>query len=378
MSEKVLFVDDETFVLESFRRNLRKFVKMETANSGEKGLELIATQGPFAVVVSDLRMPGMNGVQFLSRVKELSPETTRILLTGQADLEDAIAVINEGQIFRFLTKPCGPESLKAAITDGIEQYRLKQAEKQLLEQTLRGTIKLLVEILSSVNPEAFSRSVRIQKLTKGIANRLNYEKMWQAEVTALLSHIGCVTVPGYIVKKKYEGEELTEVEERMFYQHMQIGHKLLQHIPRLEEVAKAIIYQEKQFDGGGLPEDNVRGKQIPFLARVLKVASDYSAYLEKTGNPEKALEEIRAHKEWYDPEILAALEAEVLQVWEGFVVKSIPPDKVEVGMVLADNVYTKMGTLLIPKGHEISEVLKIRILNFAETDNLKGPIKVLA
>jgi DNA-binding NtrC family response regulator len=114
-----------------------------TATSGKAGLERLSSDGPFAVVVSDMRMPEMNGAAFLAQVRERAPDTVRVLLTGQADLDSAIAAVNEGQIFRFLTKPCAPEMLISSLRAAEEQHRLITAERVLLEQTLHGAVKAL-------------------------------------------------------------------------------------------------------------------------------------------------------------------------------------------------------------------------------------------
>jgi DNA-binding NtrC family response regulator len=138
MSDRILFVDDEPAVLDGYCRLLHKEFSMLTAVGGAAGLELIegAKTDPFAIVVSDMRMPGMDGVQFLSRVRALSPDTVRIALTGQADMQTAADCVNEGSIFRFLTKPCQKDVLGRALTSGLVQYRLVLAEKELLEKTL--------------------------------------------------------------------------------------------------------------------------------------------------------------------------------------------------------------------------------------------------
>jgi len=148
MAEKVLFVDDEPPVLEGYQRLLRREFEVETAVGGEQGLTSIQGRGPYALVVSDMRMPGMDGVQFLSRVKQLAPDTVRMVLTGQADMTAAMNAVNEGNIFRFLTKPCDKETLSKAITTGFVQYRLVMAEKVLLENTLMGSIKVPRSIIA--------------------------------------------------------------------------------------------------------------------------------------------------------------------------------------------------------------------------------------
>ncbi len=123
MDERILFVDDDTNILDGYKRQLRKQFLIETAEGAEKGLDAVKNRGPFAVIVSDLKMPGMDGNNFLSQIKKISPETTRILLTGYADLTSAMSAINNGNIFRLLTKPCDKKDLVLALEDGIEHYR---------------------------------------------------------------------------------------------------------------------------------------------------------------------------------------------------------------------------------------------------------------
>ena len=159
-AEKILLVDDDSNILEGYRRGLIREFLLETALGGEQALTLAAENGPYAVVVSDMRMPGMDGIQLLSRIKALSPDTIRVMLTGNTDTETAINAINEGSIFRFLNKPCSKEVMAKTITAALMQYRLVTAEKHLLEQTLSGSLQVLTEVLSLINPAAFSRAER--------------------------------------------------------------------------------------------------------------------------------------------------------------------------------------------------------------------------
>jgi len=132
--EKVLFVDDEPAALDGYRRVLFHDFALTTAVGGEEGLAAIRDNGPFAIVISDMRMPGMNGAEFLAAVRQTAPGTVRMLLTGHADLDAAIEAVNKGHIFRFLSKPCKKEVLVQAISDGIAQYRATEAEKQLVKK----------------------------------------------------------------------------------------------------------------------------------------------------------------------------------------------------------------------------------------------------
>jgi response regulator RpfG family c-di-GMP phosphodiesterase len=158
---------------------------------------------PYSVVVSDQRMPRMDGVTFLANIRGIAPATVRVLLTGQADMESAIAAINEGNIFRFLTKPCPTTVMLKALSDCIEQHRLILAEKVLLEQTLRGSIKALIDILCLANPIAFGRATRVRRSVEQLLTCFEIRERWPVEVAAMLSQIGCVTLPPATVEKLY-------------------------------------------------------------------------------------------------------------------------------------------------------------------------------
>ncbi len=177
MAEKILLVDDDHNILDGYRRSLSRDFLIETALGGEQALQLVAEKGPYAVVVSDMRMPGIDGIQLLSEIKTLSPDTVRVMLTGNADMTTAIDAINEGSIFRFLNKPCSKETMGKTLTAAVMQYRLVVAEKQLLEQTLSGTIQVLTEVLSLVNPAAFSRAERARRYIHHVVTSMSAQRL---------------------------------------------------------------------------------------------------------------------------------------------------------------------------------------------------------
>ncbi|MHC4294332.1 MAG: HD domain-containing phosphohydrolase, partial [Planctomycetota bacterium] len=247
MSEKVLYVDDDPNILAAYKRILRNQFHVETALGGAEGLELITTKGPFAVIIADMRMPGMNGVELLTKVEQIAPDTVRMMLTGNADLQTSMDAVNEGHIFRFLTKPCPKETLVKSVTAAVEQYRLIVAERQLLEETLNGSITVMTDVLSLVNPTAFGRAARIRRYVKHIARQLGLHDTWKFEVAAMLSQIGCITLPPETLEKIFAGQELSGEEESMFASHPDVGGRLIVHIPRLEPIAHMIARQQEPF-----------------------------------------------------------------------------------------------------------------------------------
>ncbi|KHE91904.1 MAG: response regulator [Candidatus Scalindua rubra] len=377
MDEKILFVDDDSNILAAHRRQFHKKFNVVTVDSGNKGIDVLKGPEPVAVVVSDYRMPEMDGVQFLSTVRQITPDTVRILLTGQADMQASIDAINEGNIFRFLSKPCSMEVLMKTLDAAIGQYRLITAERELLDKTLRGSIRVVSEILSMVSPVAFSCSSRISSLAKKLATRLKVENMWEVELATMLSQIGCVTIPGETLERKYQGKHLSIDENKMFMDHPNIGKNLLIKIPRLKGIAEAIAYQEKQFDGGGTPLGDRNGTDIPLISRILKVVLDFDLMVTRGETKSQAIAKMRSHMQWYDPDVFKELESEIINKEEGFVEQKIMLKELMPGMVLAEDVKTEKGMLLLQKGHEITDTLRTRILNIGSVNPIIEPITIV-
>jgi len=376
MTDKILFVDDDSNLLASYQRQLRKQFSIDTSLGPKEGLAKIDGSTPYALVVSDLRMPEMDGIQFLSRVREVTPDTVRIMLTGYADVQNAIEAVNEGNIFRFLTKPCPPDTLVKALTAGIGQYRLIKGEKELLEKTLRGSIKILTEVLSLVNPEAFGRSSRIERYVRGIGMQLGGSDLWRLETTAMLSQIGCVVLPEDTLKKLYQGQTPTVEEAQLLDMHPDIARGLLANIPRMQEISESIAYQGKHFDGSGMPPDSRRGKDIPLGARILKVVLDFDMLETRGDTKSEAVMGLRHREGWYDPAILDSLEA-VIRIETGYEVREVTLVGLMEKMILDQDVCTEKGMLLITKGHEVSQTLIQRLRTFARASAIKEPIRVL-
>lgn len=385
MAEKILFVDDDENVLMGYRRQLHKQFAVDTALGGEHGLSMIASQGPYAVIVADMRMPGMDGILFLSKVKEKYPDSVRIMLTGNADQQTAINAINEGNIFRFLTKPCPQETMVKTLNAGIAQYRLVMAEKELLEQTLKGCVKVLTDVLTLVNPTAFGKASRVQRLVQAICNELKVGNSWQTEVAAMLSQLGCIAISEDILKKIYRGERLAAEELQSFQAHPRIGSSLVSAIPRMKEVAEIIAYQDRPFDGSGMPQrwidesgvphDFKTGDDIPLGARILKLALDFDALTTGGMTNAKAYETIYCRTRRYGEAIVNALE-KLISIDEGYEVRFVRANELGRNMVLAEDLKNNTGALLASTGCEVTPLLRIRLFNLVQSKEVREPIKV--
>jgi response regulator RpfG family c-di-GMP phosphodiesterase len=376
MKPRILFVDDDPNILAAFSRQLRARFDIDTALGGEEGLSAVDSRGPYAVIVADMRMPGMDGIQFLSRAKQSAPDSVRIMLTGHSDGQTAIDAINQGNIFRFLTKPCAHSQLVAILNDSVRQYRLIMAEKELLEETLKSSIRVLTDLLSIVNPSAFGRASRVRCLVRDLATVLKVDEPWQMEVGAMLSQVGCVTVPEETLAKVYHGEALSTEELHMFQAHPKMGGELIRNIPRLEVTSEIIAYQEKHFDGAGMPGDDRTGHQIPLGARILKIALDFDTLTSAGRSCAEAYSIMRTREGWYDPSVLEALTS-IVDLKSTQEISFVNVEDLTANMTLGDDVKTASGMLLISKGQEATPSIKMRLLNYKRMRGIKEPIKVI-
>jgi response regulator RpfG family c-di-GMP phosphodiesterase len=381
MSAKILLVDDDANLLASCERNLRRHFQIDTAEGADVGLAKLAERGPYAVVVADRQMPGMDGIAFLAEVKQRHPDAIRIMLTGNADLEGAIRVVNEGNIFRFLTKPCPPEVLTRALKDAQSQYRLVTAEKELLNKTLNGSIRLLTEILSMAETQSFGRAQMLRDAIAGVTARLHVDNAWEIHLAVMLASIGYVTIPPETVVRSRSGQPLSEVEEQMLARLPETAARLLANIPRLEGVARIVRYQHKHFDGSGFPADPVAGEAIPLGSRLFKILLDMLEFQSKGMTQRKALEKLQTRPGWYDSALLAAVQA----CNEGGLAGTVEAPRLSrsaqfaelaPGMVLRSNVETRDGTLVLSVGHQLTEMTLEKLRNFARVVGIKEPIQV--
>ncbi|HEB51010.1 MAG TPA: response regulator [Desulfobulbus sp.] len=373
MTDKILFVDDEQNVLQSMRRQLRKRFPLQTALSGDEALQILKREGPFAVIVSDMRMPGMNGVELLARVRNLYPDTVRIMLTGNADQETAIKAVNSGQIFRFLTKPCSTAVLVPALALAQRQYRLVTAERELLQETLKGAVSVLSELLGQAKPTVFSAGLRIRDLASRLATAMDMPNIWQIEVAALLVQIGCIALPTDIINKKYAGLELDSEEEKMWSGYPETGARLLESIPRLENVTKMIRWQQVPFN----ELDELAGSEFEEVltgAQILKVAIDFDLETYKGNSPGTSIDRLRRRTGMYNPAVLDALAS--IRFEEQSRTVCLTVDDIAVGMIAEEDITARNGALILPRGQEITWSVLQGLYNFNRQVGIVEPIRV--
>jgi CheY-like chemotaxis protein len=382
----VLCVDDEPAVLDSLRRQLYAEFAVVGAESGPEALVRLAEGPSFAVLMTDMRMPGMDGAAVLARALDMRPDTVRILLTGQADVDDAIAAVNDGNVFRFLIKPCPRPVLVKALEDAVEQHRAVTAERELVEHTLRGSVAALFEVLSLANPMAFARAARIRGIVLQLIEAARPPDAWRIEIAAMLSQIGTVVLAPETVVKLDAGLPLSAEERAQVDLLPRHAESLLASIPRLDDVRQMIRDQNVRYDQQkraappGHAPGLARGTRADVTtgAQMLRIAADLEVVEAGGVHRRVALGVLGRRQGAYDPDLLDALlrtagtetaDPDVLQLLSG---------ELEAGMTLARDVTDTAGRLLVGRGYQVTDSFIERIHNWRATTVVNEPIYVLA
>ena len=347
---KILCVDDEPRVLQALNRHLREHFEVFTAASGAAGVDIVTRERDLAVVVSDMRMPEMDGATFLRHTRLLQPTAVRVLLTGQADIAAAIKAINEGQIFRFVTKPCPPDQLQTVMDEAIRQYELVIAERVLLQRTVVGSIKAMTDIMSLVNPAVVGRAVRLRRRVSALANELQLEDRWQVEAAALLSYLGHLSLPESVTHKVTRGLELDMDEAARLRDATQAANRLIAHVPRLEPVsallmAVAAVDAEEEASGAVTPD--------PLQLQILRLATDVER-LECQGMPSSSVIDTLRIGGDYPAKMLDALQRSARNPSDPLERSEIPVTALEIGMILDEDLCTTRDVLIAPRGCEVT------------------------
>jgi CheY-like chemotaxis protein len=357
---EVLCVDDEPEVLEGLRLHLKRYYEVHLATSGAEGLEVLRDHRNIAVIVSDMRMPVMDGAKFLNSARTASRESVRMLLTGYSDIESAIAAVNEGQIFRFISKPCPPEQLLGAFEAAIAQHELIVAERVLLQKTLLGCVESLAKVLSITKPAAFGRALRLRAKVRAAVEYLGLQSQWHIEAAAVLSQLGAVTLSEETLMKLNEGEALDDTDRSDIAASVSASVQMLSDIPRLGPVIEILKHLALEVRGT-LPKGH---KATPPGTMLLRLVFEWDR-LEATGcSQREALAKLANSETQFDRETLEMLKtmpvSPRLNSHPTSVRNLIP------GMVLAEDLVCTNGIVILPRGFEIDRGLLDHVRTFAE------------
>jgi CheY-like chemotaxis protein len=365
---RVLCVDDEPRVLEGLERNLGDQFEIVTADGGETGIAAITATPDFDVVISDMRMPNMNGAVFLGHARRLAPDAQRVLLTGEADAESARAAVNEGQIFRYLVKPCPVDELARVIEAGAATKRRTIADREMLETTVAGSVKLLGEVLALAAPACFRETPGVTSIVEHLCERLGLHETWKFRAAAMLHTIGYVALPIALIEKRRSGVALLGAEKRELASATDIGARLLSSIPRFSEVAE-IVRRHRETPPAELTDDVTRGAAMLHVA--LLVLEDATA-TRRVAQIAKSI----APQHGEGARSLLALLHDYQAKREQESVVAVKIAELRPGMVLEENLVSRTGNVLFASGNELTAPLLERVRQFHRSAPLAEPIKV--
>ena len=381
MSSSILIIDDDVNLLSAMKRQLRGKFLIITAQGGEEAVALLSeTKDLPAVILCDMRMGGMNGVETLRRAKDLSPESVRMMLTGNADMQTAIDAINNGNIFRFLTKPCAPEVLEAGLEAAMEQHRLIVAERELLETTLVGSIKVMMDVLALAYPQGYSRATRIRQWVRKLNTSANMPHRWQLDIAAMLAPLGMLSVPDEVLMKVHLHMPLTDTEQWLVDRAPEMARDIIANVPRLNGVAQIVYLQNKGFDGSGPPENGPVGGDIPIDARLLKILNDLGETCKNMAPGIADFAVLEANPERYDLTLLRKVKATLIVPEETTKAakRRLTTALLLPGMDLADDVVNREGRLILAGLTPLSEQHIDRLRNLAKLRLINDTIVVFA
>jgi CheY-like chemotaxis protein len=367
---KILMVDDEPNVLSGYLRTVGRTFSVMCAEGGAAGLVALESKGPFAVVVTDMRMPQMNGIEFITAARGKCKEAVFMMLTGNGDQQTAVDAINHGHIFRFLNKPCPQEKLDAALRAALRQHELVTAERVLLRETLAGSIKLLVEALELTYPPLGILQSMVKQIHNEICAAIGLPRDWQMTIAGSLCLIGLVTVPGIKAEEAVSDEALEAAAS--------LGNRLIGNLPRLDSVAAMILHQR---DAGMLPVEisSLSPKSIEEAgAQSLRFCVDLAREQQRVGSRAVALRNLEASKR-YDPRLVTVIGSSIGEVEQAAAVTAVLElmiEQVSPGMVLANDVKRKDGTLLLSSGQPFTELSIARLRNYARQGVIPNCVRI--
>ncbi|MEU8243137.1 response regulator [Actinoplanes missouriensis] len=364
----VLLVDDEEAVLQTLALQLGSDHTLLTASNGADALRMLAENGPVAAVVSDMRMPNMDGIELLRRVQVEYPDTIRVLHTGHGDIDTAIAAINSGGVYRYLPKPAGTGELRSIVGDAVARHGQAMAERELLDKTLRASVQALFGCLELASPVAFARAGRIRALVAELCHELQLDGLWEIEVAAMASQLGAVTVPPAVLKKLDRGVPLGPDEQAMVTAMPRAAVRLLRDIPMLHDV----VAMAEGLAGEPEPESG-RSALVEAGISVIRTAIEYEIVESRSANSATAIGVLEERGDGA-PHVLAALRRIKGVRAHQEVVKSLRIMELEVGMRLAEDVVALNGLVLIGRGTVATEVMLDRLANFARVVDIVEPV----
>jgi CheY-like chemotaxis protein len=351
MPHKILLVDDDAMLLSSLKRNLCIDYDLTLADSGQQALERLKTREHFSVIVTDMRMPHMDGILFIEEARKVAPNSVYMMLTGNQDIQTAMKAVNDGQVFRFLNKPCEVAEIKRALNAALKQYDLIHAEKELLQKTFVGAVNVLSDVLDSLRPDILQQSHRIDSVMRACEEGLGFCGNWEYRMAARLGLVGLALQP-LSQQERFQQLSAADPESQILFDEiLSTSARMIERIPRLSPVVQ--ILRAPQTTAGAVSLNDIESTTPVLGGLLLRVATYWTTLMTNGRAPLAALDELReAFPELPLPvvEALLALECEHACARP----LKLGVDNLTEGMVLYDDVHSDDGAVLLRKGRRLT------------------------
>jgi CheY-like chemotaxis protein len=301
---RVLCLDDEPQVLESLRDTLRRKFQIVVTTNGFEALRMLAAE-TFEVVLTDMRMPLINGARFLSLAREHSPDTVRVMLTGHSALPDAATAVNEGQIFRLLIKPCKTEDLTAALEAAVEQHHVQVGEREAAERMTRTVTDALLRLSVLVDPNGPGRAERIRRQAVELAAHADgVQPSANLEFACELMQLGAVALPPDTLARAAQVSRLGPEQAAQLERLPELAAPLVPDFAGLKPIAAMLAAA-----GETRATARQRTPEVAGAANVLRIALDFELQLRQGSPGEAAMRSLQSRTDRYDPNMLEAFAA---------------------------------------------------------------------
>ncbi|MHA7774408.1 HD domain-containing phosphohydrolase [Roseibium sp. M-1] len=379
-TDLIVVADPDESVQTGFQRLFGKHMNVVCFPESEAALSFLKKNHGVAVIFSCFNLPGRSGTAFLRAAETIAPQAARVMLTREKSAESIKKALNEGHAFMYLEKPCQPTDLVAAMETALAHHRQIAKDRMLLERTLAGSVKLLIDMLALFHPEAFRRTGAVRKQALKLAKHLGMKKTWELEMAVMLSPLGEALLPKQILARYRAARSLTEQERDVLERAPAQTRELLKNIPQLEKVSEYLYLSARGFNGSGFPKDGPTGTEIPLIARMLKLLTDLWYASPEAGPDAAAFEALTINWRKYDPKLLElakkVLMDDVPEERKKHIaqcyIRSLRP-----GDILVDDALTESShELVLSRGHMLTPTTIRRLEHFHQTAGVRQPIRV--
>jgi response regulator RpfG family c-di-GMP phosphodiesterase len=297
----IILIDDDQRVLNGLKRTFRGVVGIQSVDSGEAAVNILQQGNTFSVAICDYQMPGMNGIATLTKFREISPSTSRVLISGQLSEDVMFQSVNEAAIHYFIKKPSGREEIENCIFSSIERFNKQEKIRRATELTTLGSIKMLSKVIGyfGIKPQVTQK--HILKLLGNDVTHINGVPRWQIEVALLLSDLDKF----FSIASSQNPDIDTDCEYFVS--------DILSSLPQMQSVADGINHKDKNFDGSGLPANITSGEHIPIIGRMLRILLEYVSMVESGSEPCDAWDKIEIAQDLFDTNLVCALKQHVIE-----------------------------------------------------------------